>query len=338
MTQHTILSLVEFTEAQLNKLRAVSPAIEVQQITDAAVDDVPESLRERVEILYGVGEPLFEAHRYPQLKWIQAHSAGINMLLDKPIWQSPVLLTTANGVHPTPMAEYALALMLAFRWNVPVMFKLSARQNWPSDRWQMFSGPELRGSTLGIVGYGAVGRELARLAHALGMRVLAVNRSGRRTPYRGYSQAGLGDPAASLPERIYATAQLAEMLPQCDHVVVLAPYTEETHHLFRAETLAHLKPTAFFYNLARGGLVDEAALVEALRQGQIAGAGLDVFEQEPLPPDSPLWHLDNVIMSPHISGFTPHYDDRASDLFAENLRRYLNGDPLLNLVERERGY
>ena len=121
-------------------------------------------------------------------------------------------------------------------------------------------------------------------------------------------------------------------------MVVLAPSTPETRHIFNAEAFAAMKSTAHFFNLARGALVDESALVEALQQKQIAGAGLDVFEEEPLPSDSPLWTLDNVIISPHVSGFTLKYDDQASDLFAENLRRYLAGEPLLNQVERERGY
>ena len=128
------------------------------------------------------------------------------------------------------------------------------------------------------------------------------------------------------------------MLSQCDYVVVLAPSTADTYHLINVAALEAMKPTAVLINLARGALIDEAALAQALRQQQIAGAALDVFEEEPLPADSPLWQFENVILSPHVSGFTPHYDERASDLFVENLRRYLNEEPLLNLVERSRGY
>jgi phosphoglycerate dehydrogenase-like enzyme len=128
------------------------------------------------------------------------------------------------------------------------------------------------------------------------------------------------------------------MLPACDYVVALSPLTPETYHLFDERAFAAMKSSAFFFNLARGGLVDEPALITALRQGQIAGAGLDVFEREPLPADNPLWSLDNTLISPHVSGFSPNYDDRASTVFAENLRRYLAGEPLLNQVERGRGY
>jgi phosphoglycerate dehydrogenase-like enzyme len=338
LAQITLLNLLRFTDDQLDKLRAVSPRLDVQQVTGASFDDLPEDLRDRVEILYGWGRSLDEAHRYPNLKWIQAHSAGINNILDKPIWQSEVIITTLSGVHPVPMAEHALAMILAFRWKLLAMFRWQTRAEWPEGRWDKVIMPELRGCTLGIVGYGSIGRELARLAQALGMRVLAVNRSGQRRRDEGYNEPGIGDPDAIIPEKIYPVVDLLEMLPQCDYVVTLIPLTPETHHLFGAETFARMKKSAFFFNLGRGPVVDEAALVEALRQGQIAGVGLDVYEQEPLPSDSPLWQLENVLISPHVSGFTPKYDERASDLFAENLRRYLAGEPLLNLVERERGY
>jgi phosphoglycerate dehydrogenase-like enzyme len=338
LEQITLLSLIRFTEDQLDRLRAVSPRLDVQQVTGASFDDLSEDLRNQVEILYGWGRAIDEAHRYPNLKWIQAHSAGINNILGKPIWQSEVVITTLSGIHPVPMAEHALAMLLAFRWKLLDMFRWQTRAEWPEGRWDKVIMPELRRSTLGIIGYGSIGRELARLAQALGMRVLAANRSGQRRRDEGYQEPGIGDPEATIPEKIYPVADLLEMLPQCDYVVVLAPLTPDTHHLFGTEAFFRMKERAFFFNLGRGPVVDEAALVEALRRGQIAGAGLDVYEQEPLPADSPLWQMENVIISPHVAGFTPKYDERASDLFAENLRRYLAGEPLLNLVNRERGY
>ncbi len=334
----TLLSLVDFSDDQLAKLRAVSPRLEIHQLTDATFETIPEDLRNRVEILYGWGRQLAGIDQFPSLKWVQTHSAGIDSLLDKPIWQGEVLLTTLNGVHTVSMAEHAMAMMLAFRWQLRTMLNFQAESRWPQDRWGIFSGRELRGSTLGLVGYGAIARELARQAQALGMRVLAVNRSGRRRRYRGFREPGVGDLEAAIPEKIYPASHLAAMLPRCDYIVLLAPLTPETRHMVNEASFARMKPEAFFFNLGRGSLVDESALIEALRQGQIAGAGLDVFEEEPLPADSPLWQMENVIISPHVSGFSPTYNDRASDLFAENLRRYLVGQPLLNLVEREKGY
>ena len=338
MEQITVLSVLNFTESQLDKLRTVSPHLDVQQMTGTTFAELPESLRTRTEILYSWSHFLDDAHLFPRLKWVQTHSAGIDRLLDSPLWRSQAIITSMNGIHSIQMVEHALAMILAFRWKIPTMLRLQAQATWPTSRWQMFSIPELRGSTLGIVGYGSIGRELGRQAQALGMRVLAVNRSGQRHPFTGYSQPGTGDPQTAIPEKIYPTGCLLDMLPECDYVVVLAPLTHETRHLFNAKAFATMKSTAFFFNLARGALVDEAALVEALTQQQIAGAGLDAFEQEPLPPDNPLWPFDNVIISPHVSGLTEKYDERASNLFAENLRRYLAGEPLLNQVERERGY
>ncbi len=334
----TVLSFVNFSEAHLDKLRAISPRLDIRQQTGVVFDDLPPDLQNRAQILYGWGRHFDEAHRFPRLQWIQAHSAGTDRLLDSPVWAGKAVITNLNGVAAVTMAEHALMLMLSFRWRLPRMLHFQGRAEWPKNRWDEFSAPDLRDSTLGIVGYGAVGRELARQAHGLGMRVLAVNSSGERTHYAGYSLPGTGDAAARIPEEIYPVTRLREMLTRCDYVVLLTPLTPATRGMFGLKTFAAMKESAIFINLARGALVDEGALVEALRQKFIAGAGLDVFDPEPLPADSPLWALNNVIISPHVSANTPNYDDRASDLFAENLRRYLSGRPLINLVEREKGY
>lgn len=339
MPDITLLSLVSFDDDQLQKLSAVSPRLDIHQYPYTPFDELPQDLSERVEILYGWGKAIFDAHRFPQLKWLQTHSAGVDYLVDKPIWQRSVLISSLNGVHAVPMAEHALAMILAFRGGLPLMEDLKARREWPRGRrWQLFARPELHGSTLGIVGYGAVGRHLGRMAHGLGMRVLATTRSGRRRTYTGWSMPDVGDAAARIPATIYAVDRLAEMLPQCDYVVLLAPLTPETLHLFDAGTLACMKEGAVLINLARGGLVVESDLLAALRSGHLAGAGLDVFDQEPLPRSSPLWSERDVIISPHVSGFTPQYDERASDLFAANIRRYLQGEALVNQVDRDRGY
>jgi len=163
-------------------------------------------------------------------------------------------------------------------------------------------------------------------------------RRGEGARPTGYELPELAARPGAEPDQVYKRSRLTEMLAKCDYVVLAVPYTSATHHLIGQAALDAMKPTAVLINVARGAVVDEAALIHALREGWIAGAALDVFEQEPLPADSPLWALDNVIISPHIAGFTPHYDDRATALFAENLRRYLAGDPMLNQVEREREY
>jgi phosphoglycerate dehydrogenase-like enzyme len=254
------------------------------------------------------------------------------------LWQSDVAVTTLNGVAPPTMAEYALMMMLAFAHHLPLMLEHQARADFPSlsERWRRFMPRELRGATLGIVGYGSIGRELGRVARALGMRVLGLRRVAVPPPetYMIASVATHGE----VPDRLYGPEGLHEMLPHCDYIILIVPYTAATHHLIDRAALHAMKPTAVLVNMARGGIVDEEALIEALRGGRIAGAALDVFEEEPLPSSSPLWAMRNVIISPHIAGFTPHYHERVMELFGANLRRYLAAEPLLNQAQRERGY
>jgi len=268
---------------------------------------------------------------------VQLHSAGADHLLDQPIMDSDVLVTTTSGIHATPIAEYVLASFLAYRWRVPLWTHCQREGRWPSERWNLFARPELRGSTLGVVGYGSIGREVGRLGKAFGMRVLAVRRSAGRAD-QGYAVDGTGDPDGTIPERFYAPEAVREMLAECDYVVVALPLTTATRHVIGEPELRAMKSSAYLVNIARGGLIDEEALVRALREGWIGGAGLDVYEEEPLPPDSPLWELDNALLSPHVAGFTPHYDRRAVELFACNLARYLAGEPLLNQVDKKKGY
>jgi phosphoglycerate dehydrogenase-like enzyme len=276
--------------------------------------------------------------RAPELKWVQLHTAGVDHLLDHPLMRSDILLTTASGIHATPIAEYVFASILAFSRRVPQMLYYQKRREWPQGRWNLFARPELRDRTLGIIGYGSIGREVGRIARCFGMRVVATKRSVSQMRDVGYAVQGTGDREGALLDEAFPPERLSEMLSLCDYVVVAVPLTPEMRKLIGEAELRAMKPSAYLVNISRGGTVDEAALLRALREGWIAGAGLDVFEEEPLPSDSPLYDLENVILSPHVSGFTLRYDERTSDLFAENLRRYLTGEPLLNLVDKERGY
>jgi phosphoglycerate dehydrogenase-like enzyme len=333
-----VLCTLGFTEEQLDKLRAVSPRLVVAQRTCHNAEEVRGVLDEDVEVLYAFRVPDNLLSKAPRLRWLQLHSAGANHLLGHPIMKSNVLITTGSGIHATPIAEYAFASMLAWSRRLPKMIYYQNRHEWPQGRWDIFVGQELRDATLGIVGYGSIGREVGRLGKCFGMRVVATKRSVGEVRDTGYRVPGTGDPEAQVLDRIYSPERLAEMLAECDFVVISLPLTPETKRLIGEEELRAMKPSAYLVNVSRGSIVDEPALIKALQEGWIAGAGLDVFEREPLPPDSPLYDLDNVILSPHVAGFSPHYDDRASDLFAENLRRYLAGEELLNLVDKEAGY
>ncbi|MDE3090775.1 MAG: D-2-hydroxyacid dehydrogenase, partial [Chloroflexota bacterium] len=264
----------------------------------------------------------------------------INQLTNKghPILQSGIRLTTSSGIHAVPIGEFAIMLMLALARRAPLMVRMQDRPEWPKHKWSMFLGTELRGKTLGIVGYGSIGREAARIAkQGFAMRVLALTRGGNRQD-RGYVEPGVGDPEGKVPDAWFARAQLRDVLAQSDFVLIGTPLTDETRNLIGEAELRGMKPTAFIVNIARGGIINEAALVRALQENWIAGAGLDVFEKEPLPAESELWKLQNALIAPHISAATPHYDDRVVELFCENIRRYLRGEELLNLVNRQAGY
>lgn len=332
-----VLCTLRFTEKQLDKLRAVSPWLMVRQRTCRNAEEVTAALGEHVEVLYTAYSPT-TLDIAPRLRWAQLHWAGADHLLDTPLWHSDVVITTASGIHVTTIGEYVLASMLAFSRRFPRMFRYQQRAEWPGGRWHKFLGRELRGSTVCIVGYGSIGREVARLAHCLGMRVLAVKRDPQNRADTGFTLPGTGDPDGSIPEAVYPPEELHRALARSDYVVLAVPSTPATRHLIGEAELRAIPEHAYLVNIARGNVVDQEALVRALREGWIGGAGLDVFDPEPLPAESPLWGFDNVIISPHVSGFTPRYDDYASDLFAENLRRYLAGEPLLNQVDRERGY
>lgn len=334
-----VLCTLRFTDELLARLRAVSPQLELTQHTCHNDDDVAVALGKHpdTEILYTFHLPPDALDVAPRLRWLQLHSAGVDHLLGYPILDGDVAITTNSGIHATPIAEYVFASILAYRWRVPLWTHCQREGRWPSGRWDLYSRPELRDRTLGVVGYGSIGREVGRLGRAFGMRVLALRRSAGRIE-KGYSVPQTGDPEGLIPERFYLPEALHEMLVECDYVVIALPSTPATRHYIGEAELRAMKPGAYLVNIARGAIVDEVALVRALRDGWIAGAGLDVFEEEPLPPDSPLWDQENLLISPHVAGFTPRYDERAVALFARNLARYLAGEPLLNLVDKGRGY
>jgi phosphoglycerate dehydrogenase-like enzyme len=205
--------------------------------------------------------------------------------------------------------------------------------------WEAKGGLELRGRTIGIVGYGAIGSEIGRLAAAFGMDVLAVRRHpGHTRSSPGGMLPGTGDLTAAIPRRVSGPGQLRDMLPECDVIVLTVPLTPETVGLIGAQEIAAMKPRANLVNVARGQVVDESALHRTLQRGQLQGAVLDGFQEEPLPSDSPFWDLPNVLVTPHVAPNSSVYNDRATDLFAENLRRFLNGKPMLNEFDRARGY
>jgi D-2-hydroxyacid dehydrogenase (NADP+) len=268
--------------------------------------------------------------RAERLKWVAFWSAGLDGKLSPELLSRNLLLTNASGVHGPNIAEHVMAFMLMFTRRMEVHLRNQAASKW--ERQMPVERPpaaELSGQTLAIIGYGRIGECLAARANAFDMRVIAV----KRDPMRHY---GLN--AESHIEEVFPVSNIGQALEQADHVCIAVPYTRDTHHMFNRERLAQMKPGAYLYNIARGAVVDEKALIEALAEGRLGGAGLDVFETEPLPVDSPLWQMPNVFITPHVSGLTPHYFKRFAGIFAANLQRYLQGTPLSNLYVPDRGY
>jgi phosphoglycerate dehydrogenase-like enzyme len=264
----------------------------------------------------------------PNLKWIALPSAGADHAIRAGIIQpgGPVV-TTASGIHAVPIGEFVLSQMLMWVRHWPQIIDYQRAGTWPDAAGrEQLHGRELDSATLGIIGLGAIGRHIARLGRAFGMRIIATRRS-----------AGMGasDPDA---ETLVPPNRLGDLLGAANFVVVSVPATEQTRHLIGADELRMMRRDAFLINISRGSAIDEAALVAALRDGLIGGAGLDVFETEPLPAESPLWQMPNVIISPHVAGNTDQYSRRFTDLFLDNLARYRAGEALRNVVDLARGY
>jgi phosphoglycerate dehydrogenase-like enzyme len=276
----------------------------------------------RAEVLFTFRFPVEWLQQAPELQWIQLTSAGADHMIGAGMIdrRPDVLVTTASGIHAIPISEQVIGYILVFCRGF--------LRDWRAQRearWDRYTPEEAAGKTLGIVGYGPIAQRTAALAQALGMRVVVL----RHTP-----QAHAEPPI----ERFYTPDQLHDMLGVSDFVLLAAPFTPQTRGMIDAAALAAMRPTAVFINISRGGLVDEPALIAALQGGQIAGAALDVFAQEPLPAESPLWAMQNVFITPHMAGANPSYNHRATELFCDNLRRYIAGQPLRNRVDPARGY
>jgi D-2-hydroxyacid dehydrogenase (NADP+) len=257
------------------------------------------------------------------LKWVHSPAAGVGSMLFPEFRASDVPITNSRGMNARSVAEHAMALLLALARRLPQAIDASRAGRWsPAE----LSGlPTLQGRTMGLIGLGAIGARTAQLASAFGMRVIATRKDTK------------AERPPEVADVMPATA-LSVLLAESDVVVVAAPLTEETRELIGAAELAVMKPTAWLINVSRGKLIREKDLADALAAGQIAGAGLDVFEHEPLPATSPLWHLPNVVITPHVAGFRDDYWEAAVELFSENLRRFRAGWPLLNLVDKQAGY
>ena len=323
------------------KLQAVSPRLEIRKAEELVRNEIrlargspgsPEHARaigaldavlhDAEVMLSGFRLPENVPARTPKLRWVQAMAAGVERFLTSGIIEAGVTLTNAKGIAATPIAEWVLGAMLMFSKRMPAHFVRKAQHDYQRADVLPFS---LEGKTVGVLGLGAIGGEIARLSKAVGMTVLATRKN----------------PSGNLPpcvDALFGPEGTRDLLTKSDFVAVALPLTGETRAFIGEAELEAMHPASYLMNVGRGPIIDEAALVRALQDSKIAGAALDVFEKEPLPPNSPLWDLENVIYSPHISGEVDDYDDRVVSLFSRNLARYVNGETLLNVVDRDKGY
>jgi phosphoglycerate dehydrogenase-like enzyme len=308
---------------QLDALRATFPDVRFDAPEDLAE---AERLLPAADVVLGWAVRPGNFDRARRLRWIHVTAAGVGPFLFPALAESGVVFTNGRGLHADAMAEHTLGVLLAFVRKLHLARDAQHERRWAHhEMWT--SGPpflELRGSTLGLLGFGAVGQAIAVRARALGVRVIAVRRNPAPDPAPADAQWG--------PDR------LPELLAVADWIVLAAALTPETHGVIGREALARMKPGAMLVNLGRGALVDEGALVDALASGRLAGAALDVFHDEPLPPGSPFWSMPQVIVTPHVSGLGPRYWERAMETFVFNLRAFREGRPLRNVVDKRAGY
>lgn len=311
----------------LAQIRGVSPRLNVTQLSFPALApdmDVLLPHLKTTEVLLGFRAD-FPLDAAPNLKWLQYTGAGIDYMRGLPIIHSNIVVTNAH-LFGTSIAEYVMLSILAFRHRFPqTLAEFREKREFPPNPWASHRSDLVSGSTLGILGYGEIGRAIACQSKGFNMRVLATRASA--------TEAVEEDGVTILP-----ASELDRVLAESDQVVIALPLTAETEKRIGERELRLMKPNAYLVNVGRGKVIDEPVLVRALQEGWIAGAGLDVFATRPLVPDSPLFELPNVFLTPHISGTSVGYEEGLIDLFCENLDRYLQGKPLRNVVDKERGY
>ncbi|TYP51327.1 D-2-hydroxyacid dehydrogenase [Thermosediminibacter litoriperuensis] len=313
-----ILFGAKVSEKHLKKTREVAPDWNVV-ISENPEDKIKEIIDADIYVDWGFNFERRLVEAAGRLKWIQSLSAGVDRLPFDLVKEKGIIVTTTSGIHKVPISELVFGYMLMFARGLNRFYDQQKKKIWD----KKVNTTELFEKTLGVVGAGNIGNEIARLGKAFGMKVIGLSRSGR---------------TEGNYDEMYDGSSLKELLSKSDFVVCSVPLTAETRHLFREEHFKAMKPTAYFINIARGAVIEEKALIKALKEGWIAGAALDVFEEEPLPPESPLWEMPNVIITPHIAGGSDRYMERAMKVVNENLERYLKGERLINIVDPDMGY
>ncbi|TSC56030.1 MAG: Uncharacterized protein Greene071421_49 [Parcubacteria group bacterium Greene0714_21] len=311
--------LCNVTKEHLAKIRSVSSDIDLRVVAASNISEIERHVAD-AEVMVGIPKSIPDLSQAKNLKWVHSFSAGMDRVLTPELVNSLVLASNSAGIHATPIAEHIIAFLLTFTRKLKESFEQQQQKKWQ----RIDTLTELRDKIILIVGLGHIGREAARLAASFGARVVAVDTPGVEKP--------------EFVQELGTIEALPEFLGKADFVVLCLPYTKDTHHFINQNRLSAMQPHAVLLNIGRGGVVDEQALIKALKEKKIGGAALDVTEQEPLPKDSPLWDMDNVVITPHHSGISEKYMDRAVDLFCLNLQAYLKGERLPNLIDKTAGY
>ncbi|MBP9718840.1 MAG: D-2-hydroxyacid dehydrogenase [Candidatus Levybacteria bacterium] len=312
--------IMDVTDRHLEQIKTVLPGSEIQIVNDT---ENLQTIMESVDMVITPNINLIPLPYAKNLKWMQVTSAGVNGLPSELI-NNDIIITNASGVHPIPIAEHVMTFMLTFSHQFHTLHRTQIEKKTWDYAYQKYPIQELYGKTIGITGVGRIGSHIAKLAKALGMHVIAMVRDTSKK----YHDV----------DELIMEKDIAIMLKRSDFVVNAMPLTPATHHFFDMQKFQHMKKTAYFINIGRGPVAEEKDLIAALEIGMIAGAGLDVFEEEPLSQKSPLWNMKNVLITPHSSGSTPEYMNRVIDIFCENLKAYLDKKQLPNLVDKKRGY
>jgi D-2-hydroxyacid dehydrogenase (NADP+) len=300
-------------DTHINQIESVAPDITVI-VEEDVLNVIPDT-----DILIAGKLDTEVLHKAHKLKWVHALAAGVDRLLFPEFVASDIILTNSSGVHPVPISEHVLGLMLLFTRKLQTSVK-----NQLHKKWERPHPVELYKKTVGIIGFGSIGERIGSVCMCMGMYVIGIKNNADNTTENAHE--------------IYPPDKLDDLLTRSDFVVVALPLTDATKHYITYKELSLMKNTAYIINISRGKTIDQQDLITALQENIIAGAGLDVFEEEPLPDNSPLWDMDNVIITPHYAGSTPVYFDRAIDIFCENLQKFLNNEPMINVVDKEKGY
>jgi phosphoglycerate dehydrogenase-like enzyme len=332
-----ILSTIGLTPEQRRLIQQAAGEAELIDRRCRSQAEMVEAAQGGCDVLFTLRVPDELMVRSPQLKWVQLMSAGADHVLKGVLAErKSVAVTTGSGVAASTIAEYTIASMLAWAHVLHVTMRAQLRREWK--RTGFMDIEPMRGKTLGVIGYGSIGRETARIAQGLGMDVLALKRNPDERSDSGWNPPGVGDPEGAIPRAWYGPHQCRQMLRECEYVTVTLPLTAQTRQFIGRQELAAMRPNAYIVNVGRGEVIDQDALIDALREKRIGGAGLDVFEREPLEAESALWDLENVILTPHVSGGFQNYSGVCCELFAANLQRFRTGQPLFNLIDRLMGY